>query len=240
MKKPLIVLTPRTKPMEEPFAMVYNYTNSFNTDIIRKLGGIPVISGLLDDEEAEELMEKADGLFLTGGADVDPALYGEEKLECCGNIEHDRDKSDYALIKAALKFKKPIIGICRGCQIANVFFGGTMYQDIKTQLSDKINHAAYSEHGEEISHTIEVIEGTPLFDMFGEKSFGINTLHHQGIKDLAPNLKAMAYAPDGIVESWYLPSDEQWIRAYQWHPEMQKDNSHNLRIFEDFIIKCSK
>lgn len=240
MKKPIIVLTPRNKPMEAPFDMVYNFSNGFNFNAISNRGGIPIMAGMLDDAQAEQLMENADGLFLTGGADVDPKLYGEEIMECCGKIEYDRDKSDYALLKAALKFKKPIIGICRGCQIANVYLGGTMYQDIKTQVGDKISHPVYDDHRNETTHSINVVKDTPLYNLFGEESFGVNSLHHQAIKDLAPNVKAMAYAPDGIIESWYLESNDQWIRAYQWHPEMQQDNSHNLRIFEDFINACLK
>ncbi len=240
MKKPIIVLSPQSKPMEAPFDMVYNFSNGFNFNAISQRGGIPIISEMVDNNQAEQLMEKSDGLFLTGGADVNPELYGEEILNYCGIIEHDRDKSDYALIKAAIKLKKPIIGICRGCQIANVYLGGTMYQDIQAQVGDKINHNVYDEHKNETTHSINIVKDTPLYSLFGEESFGVNSLHHQAIKNLAPNTKAMAFSSDGIIESWYLESNTQWIRAYQWHPEMQQDNSHNLKIFKDFINACSK
>ena len=238
MKRPVIVLTPTNMPMEAPFELPYNYTNAYNTRGILQNGGLPVMPPFLTEEQADQLMSMADGLFMTGGADIDPALYNEEVRECCGTIEYDRDKSDIALMKAAMKYKKPILCICRGCQLGNVVLGGSMYQDIATQYSDKIKHSDYDAHKGEDTHTIDVVKGTPLYDLFGEDSFGINSLHHQGIKDIAPKVIPMAYAPDGLVEAWYYDSDDQWIRAYQWHPEMQDDNTHNNRILADFLRQC--
>ena len=238
MKRPVIVLTPANMPMEAPFDLPYNYTNAYNTRAVLENGGLPVMPPFLTEAEADQLMEMADGLIMTGGADLDPALYGEEKLECCGSIEYARDKSDITLMKAAMKHKKPILCICRGCQLANVVMGGTMYQDIPTQLSDKVKHSAYDQYKEESAHTIDIVKGTPLYDLFGEESFGINSLHHQGIKDLGEGIVPMAYAPDGLVEAWYYDSADQWMRAYQWHPEMQDANRHNNRIFADFLRQC--
>lgn len=240
MKKPLILLTPQIMPMEEPFQANYNYTNCFNTGAILAAGGMPIIPSLSDDENAESLMSIADGLFMTGGGDIGPSLYGEEKLESCGAVQPERDRSDLALMKAALKFKKPIFCVCRGFQLANVYFGGTLYQDLPTQRPSSLSHSVYSypEYAQETTHTVELVENSPLFQLLGEKSIGVNSLHHQAIRDLAPGLLPMAYAPDGILESWYLPSDDQWIRAYQWHPEMQDANSRNKKILEDFIAAC--
>lgn len=242
MKKPLIVLTPQVKPMEAPFDGVakYNYSNNFNTRRILKRGGMPIVPAFLSEEEALELMERCDGLFMTGGADVDPACYGEEKQPYCAETEPDRDASDLALMKAAMKLKKPILCICRGSQMGNVYFGGTLYQDLKTQLGDKIVHPEYASFRQETSHSIEVVKGTPLYDMFGEDSFYINSLHHQGVKDLGKGVKPMAYAPDGLVESWYYDEDGRWVRAYQWHPEMQDENKHNVAIIKDFVDACRK
>lgn len=240
MKTPVIVLTPQNMPMEEPFDKPYNYSNGYNTSAVLKWGGMPVIPTFMNEEQALELMERADGLMMTGGADVDPALYGEEKMEQCGTIEYDRDKSDLALLKAALKLKKPVLCICRGCQIAGVYFGSTMYQDIPSQIETQLKHSHYvhPDFTHETTHLINVVEGSPLHQLCGDLQFGINSLHHQGLKTLGEKVVPMAYAPDGILESWYLDSEDQWLRAYQWHPEMQTDNSHNEAIFRDFIKVC--
>ena len=242
MKTPIIILTPQNMPMEEPFKKPYNYSNGYNTSAILKWGGMPVIPTFLNEEQALELMERADGLLMTGGADVDPALYGEEKMDCCGTIEYDRDKSDLALLKAALVLKKPVLCICRGCQIASVYFGSTMYQDIPTQAPSELKHSNYTfpDVEEETTHNIKVVEGSPLHKLVGELEFGVNSLHHQAVKQPGEKVIPMAWATDGILESWYLDSEDQWLRAYQWHPEIQNDNSHNEPIIKDFINKCKE
>ncbi|MBR4036528.1 MAG: gamma-glutamyl-gamma-aminobutyrate hydrolase family protein [Oscillospiraceae bacterium] len=242
MKTPLIVLTPQNMPMEAPFQRAYNYSNGFNTSAIVKRGGVPVITTFLDEEKAMELMKKADGLMMTGGADIDPTLYGEEVMDCCGTIEYDRDKSDIALLKAALALKKPILCICRGCQLANVYFGGTMYQDLPTQAPSDVKHSNYThpDYMEENTHNIKVVEGSPLHQLVGDTEFGINSLHHQAIKDMGKGVIPMAWSTDGILESWYLDSDDQWLRAYQWHPEMQIESVRSKKIFDDFMSVCKE
>ncbi|MBR5521522.1 MAG: gamma-glutamyl-gamma-aminobutyrate hydrolase family protein [Oscillospiraceae bacterium] len=240
MKKPLILITPQNMPMEEPFDLPYNYSNAYNTRGILLGGGLPVIPPFLTEEMADELMQYADGLFMTGGADIDPARYGEEKMDCCGTIEYDRDASDIALLKAALKYKKPVLCVCRGSQIANVYFGGTLYQDIPTQAPSELKHSVYvyPDFKQENTHKINVVENSPLHKLCGELEFGVNSLHHQAVKTLAPGLVPMAWATDGILESWYLDSEEQWIRAYQWHPEIEDPNPRSIAILKDFVDQC--
>lgn len=240
MKLPLIVLTPQNMPMEEPFDKPYNYSNGYNTSAIVNAGGVPVIPTFLNEEQAMALMEKADGLVMTGGADINPALYGEEKMAECGTVEDARDKSDYALLKAALALKKPVLCICRGCQIANVYFGGSMYQDIPTQLPSRLKHSDYPNYMNEITHTIRIEEGSPLHKLLGKTEIGVNSLHHQGIKDIGSGVVPMAWSDDGLVESWYLDSAYQWLRAYQWHPEMIAGSENSDTILKDFISQCAK
>ena len=240
MKTPLIVLTPQNMPMEEPFDKPYNYTNGYNTSAVLRYGGMPVIPTYLNEEQALELMKKADGLMMTGGADIDPALYGEEKMQQCGTIEFARDKSDIALLKAALALKKPVLCICRGCQLANVYFGGSMYQDIPTQAPSQLKHAYYTypDLTQEVTHKVKIVENSPLHKLVEKEEIGVNSLHHQAIKDLGKNAVPMAYAEDSILESWYLDSQDQWLRAYQWHPEMICPSVNTDAIFTDFINIC--
>lgn len=240
MKKPVIAISGQCDPKPNlPIDIsIYGATNH-NCDRLVRHGAVPLVVPFIDHADIPRIISMCDGLLMTGGADVDPALYGEETEPFCAAIQKDRDAADLALFKEAVKQKKPIMCICRGLQIANVYFGGSLYQDIKIQLGDMINHPNYVDWRNEKAHKVEVEEGTPLFELFGEKEFYVNSLHHQGIKTLGKGVVPMAKAEDGLVESWYYSGD-CWIRAYQWHPEMQTDNSHNIKIFEDFIKTCAE
>ena len=239
MDKPLILITPQTKPMEEPFQGQYTYLNTFYTSAILAAGGIPVTPPFLDEGDAEMLAASADGLLMSGGVDVSPSLYGEEELDVCGTTAPQRDKSDLALLRAALKYKKPILCVCRGCQMVNVYFGGTLYQDLPTQLGTPIQHSQHDTYRGG-AHQVKVLEGTPLYHLYGKTEISVNSLHHQAVRELAPCLSPMAYGPDGIVESFYLPDASQWLRAYQWHPEMFQDTAARDAVFSEFIGAAKK
>lgn len=239
MKKPVIVISPQTHEIKNlPFEMKMYATPEKNAWQLQQRGAIPVMPSFLSEEEAEQLMAMADGLFMTGGADVGPDLYGEEVEEFCGEIEKDRDVSDMNLLKAAAKLKKPIFSVCRGSQITNVFFGGKLYQDLNTQLGDMIKHPDYFTTKTEESHVINIVEGTPLHKLLGKDSIGVNSTHHQGYKVLGEKLMPMAFAPDGLCESFYLDSDDHWVRCYQWHPEMQDFGENMDKILQDFVNAC--
>ena len=241
MKKPVIVISPQTHEVKGlPFEMKMYATPEKNAWQLAQRGAIPVMPSFLSEEEAEQLMAMADGLFMTGGADVGPDLYGEEVEEFCGEIEKDRDVSDMNLLKAAAKLKKPIFSVCRGSQITNVFFGGKLYQDLATQLGDKIKHPDYFTTKTEDSHKVKIVEGTPLYKLLGKDEIGVNSTHHQGYKVLGEKLVPMAYAEDGLVESFYLDDDAHWVRCYQWHPEMQDLNENMDKILQDFVDACIK
>ena len=237
MKRPVIVLTPQAKAMEAPFQRLYHYTNSFNTDAVRRAGGLPVLSGFLEPEEAGELMERAQGLLLSGGEDIDPALYGQEKLAACGAVSPERDRSDLCLLEAALAQQKPVLCICRGCQAANVYFGGSLWQDIPSQLGPGLQHSCYPEHARETAHPVEVLPDTPLARLVGAGELWVNSLHHQAVRDLAPGLEPMAVSPDGLVEAWYRPGTP-WLWGIQWHPEMLEDSPNGTAILRQFLQAC--
>ena len=205
MKKPLIVLSPQAMPMEAPFQSSYHFTNRYNIDAIRRAGGLPVLSGFLGQEEAEALLQQADGLFLTGGGDLSPALYGETPKTEFDELDPERDASDYCLLTAALKLHKPILCICRGFQLVNVYLGGTLYQDVPSQYQTDLRHSNcdYPDYTRETAHTVRLVEGTPLQRLLGETEFPVNSLHHQAVCQLAPCLKPMAYATDGILVNYW-------------------------------------
>ena len=241
MKKPVIAISPQSTPIPLGNFQIKLYSTMYdNADVFTARGALPVIPAFMTDEDAEEFMSHCDGLFLTGGADISPAIYGETKQDFCGAIQYDRDASDLALLKAATKLKKPVMGVCRGSQLMNAFFGGSLYQDLPTQHPSDIKHVDLEHITKAETHYIDIVKDSPLHKLLGENRIYVNSSHHQGYKTLGPDSVPMAYAPDGLVESFYLDDDSHWVRAYQWHPEMQDDNPVKDKLLKDFIDACRK
>jgi len=235
MKKPIIALTPLFDDDLESIWMLNDYLEA-----IFAAGGIPVILPLdIKKEDLPEVAARFDGFLITGGQDVNPSLYGEEKMDCCGGINSRRDTLEIDLIREVLKNDKPVLGICRGLQIINVALGGTLYQDIAEQLYlDKETPYKQDKPYGEPFHPIDVIPGTPLHSILGKDRLDVNSLHHQAVKDLSPELKAAAISDKGVIESTYMP-DKKFVLSVQWHPEymMHKYPLH-LEIFKKFVEAC--
>ena len=201
--------------------------NSTYTDAVARAGGIPVIFPTVADPAlADALMRKVDGVIFSGGPDLDPSHYGETIWNETVKVDTLRDVSDLMLMRAALAAKKPIMGICRGEQLLNVVLGGSLYQDIPTQVDTIVAHGG-------TTHRIGVEKGSVLFDLFGEDSLTVNSFHHQAVKDVAPGVRVTAYAPNGIVEA-YEYGDR--LIAFQFHPEsMARADSAWLAPFRYFV-----
>jgi len=202
-------------------------------EAVRRGGGLPVLaSGVC----AGELAQLCDGLLLTGGADADPALYGEEKLNDSVSVNPKRDRYELELFHAFQRLGKPILGICRGCQLINVALGGTLYQDLPTQK--KTVHSLGTGR-----HEVLAEKGSILEELFGPV-FWTNSTHHQSVKDPAPGLRVTARSEEGIVEGFQhtaLP-----IMATQFHPErltgdFRDDRTPDFQpLFEYFVRLCEK
>ena len=208
---------------------------------IEEAGGIPIVLPCGDNLETyDHFLEICDGFMFTGGCDIRPARYGEETLPECGSIQDHRDIIELAFFEKAIKTDKPLIAICRGIQLVNVGLGGTLYQDIPSQIGTNIAHKQ-SEGRFEPSHSVNIIENTPLHDMTGGKATMMaNSFHHQAIKELGHGLAVMARAEDGIIEAVYMP-EKPYVRAYQWHPErLWQIDADNLAIFTEFVKACRK
>ena len=224
-----------------PLIGISSCTDGYNINIggnyptaVLKAGGVPVVLPLVKDAAtARRLLESVDGLLMTGGEDIDPAYYGEEILNESVEINGPRDTSDLLLIEAARALKKPIMGICRGHQLVNVAFGGSLYQDIPTQIG--------TEHRQEVpgvpTHNIGLAEGSRLRALLGDvDSVGVNTHHHQSVKAVAPGFVVSARAADGVVEGIEGPG----VFCVQFHPEGLMAGGYNsfLPIFEAFVSDC--
>jgi putative glutamine amidotransferase len=204
-------------------------------DGIRKGRALPMILPLTEDKDAiGDMMDRLDGFLLTGGQDVSPEVYGERPHEKCGEICEARDKMESLLIEAAIVADKPIFGICRGIQFLNAFLGGTLYQDIPTELRSNVCHAMLPPYDIPV-HPVQLFN--ILREWLGMDVLEVNSYHHQGVKTLSPKLTVCAIAPDGLVEAAYMP-DKRFVLAVQWHPEFALQWESSQRLFSAFVQAC--
>lgn len=210
-----------------------NYVKS-----VRKAGGVPLIIPITTDEvEIAKILETIDGLLMTGGEDVEPARYGEEAIPQLGKVNPERDEFDLTLVRQAVSKGIPVLAVCRGVQVMNVAFGGTLYQDIPSQLPQShIGHKVSS--GNIVAHSINIAEETLLYRLLG-KTAEVNSIHHQSVKDVAPGFIVSAVSDDGIVEAIEKTGSECVI-GVQFHPEgfVAEDNTSLLPLFRH-LVQCA-
>ena len=196
-------------------------------------GGLPVIMAYTTDaEKLREYAEIFDGFLFSGGVDVDPVKYGEEKQFDSVEIDDVRDAFEEALFAAVYPTGKPILGICRGLQSINVWLGGTLHQHIE-------NHRQ-TISGEERTHAIRIGEDSLFFKLCGKTSVMVNTFHHQAVKTTASALVVDAVSEDGFVEAAHQP-DHRFLFAVQFHPECyfhREEDDHSKAIFSAFVAAC--
>lgn len=230
MKKPVIALIPLVDEGRDSFWMLPGYLNG-----IAAAGGIGVMLPLTDGEEdLREILSRFDGFLFTGGHDVDPAIYGREKTELCGDLAPGRDAMEPKLLEMALDAGKPVFGICRGLQLMNAVLGGTLYQDIPKQFASATNHRMAAPYGRP-EHTVSILPETPFAWLGIPETIGVNSCHHQGIEHLAPRMAPMAVAPDGLIEAAFVPG-QRFACAVQWHPEFfPVDDPVSRMIFRSFV-----
>lgn len=238
MKKPLIGIT---SAYENNPDVLDAHKTSVSIDYslaIIESEGIPLVLPVHDNIEViKNLANNLDGLILAGGVDPDPILFGEDCLQGMGNISPERDKFEYLLLEEFLKTKKPILAICRGLQLVNIYYGGTLYQDI-SYVDTKIQHKQKWQL-DLPTHNIDILGTDHIFyDIFGKKT-RVNSFHHQMIKDIAPNLTPIAKSADGIIEA-FQNKDHPFFYGTQWHPEMMsvRGNKNMKQIFNKFIEAC--
>jgi putative glutamine amidotransferase len=214
------------------------YVNS-----VIRAGGVPVIIPVTDDKELlSVILGKVDGLIMTGGEDIDPLKwFGEEPRPALGEIAPKRDAFDIALIRLAVEKGLPVLGICRGEQLMNVAFGGTLYQDIPSQLpgySVKHNQKAPGSYG---THSIWIEKGSVLNIVTGLDSVAVNSFHHQAVKDIAPGFRVTAWSKDGVVEAIEKEGAPK-VFGVQFHPEVFTSAGCDtfLGIFRHLISEAGK
>ncbi len=213
MRKPLIGVTSDTN--ENLLSMRMAYLSS-----VTAAGGIPVaIPVCLSDDDLTELVETLDGLLIMGGADIDPARYGQAQTPECGAVKPHRDRVELELVRLAREHNLPTLGICRGSQIINVAYCGTLVQDIPTTLGIDVNVHRQIEDYDVCTHTVDVVPGTLLERIVQKSVIEVNSRHHQCVDVLGAGLVVNARGPDGIVEALNDPT-RSFMLGVQWHPEM--------------------
>jgi putative glutamine amidotransferase len=240
MSKPLILLpTPVQDPEMRRFAMGKNYVRS-----LIACGAVPMLLPTgLDMHSLRELYEQSDGVLLSGGSDIDPAFFGEERHPETYGIDAERDLAEVTLTRWAIQDDKPAFSICRGIQVVNVALGGSLIQDIPTQwpAPNTLEHRGHKIGAarDEVLHPVCVELNCRLASIIGAGDVGTNSFHHQAVGRVGEGLVITSRAPDGIIESVEAP-DKRWFVGVQWHPEeMTAGRADMMALFQSFVHASS-
>jgi len=221
MSKPLIGISGRRWPATKlgdqvPVAMRHVEFDLHFADYPRSVvlaGGLPV--ELARDADTDEIVERLDGLILSGGGDLDPELYGAQPHDRLGEVERERDEWEMALLRAARGRSVPVLAICRGFQLMNVAYGGSLHQHV--ELDEGAGHPQWDVDARTFTHQVHVVRGTVTATIYPEV-VGVNSLHHQTVDRIGEGLIVTARATDGVVEG--LESPDGGLLGVQWHPEL--------------------
>lgn len=195
-----------------------------------------LITPFHDEAAVGEIVGMCSGLVLTGGEDVAPQRYGEDVLGDLVFVTPERDAAEWAALAAAYRMALPVLAICRGIQVLNVYHGGTLWQDIPSQRPGGVAHEQTQAYGE-AAHAVSVRAGSLLHGIVGADGVRVNSYHHQAPKDIAPGLAVTATSEDGVIEG-LEPTDGSWVVAVQWHPERLPEDAApdhpDRRLFNAF------
>lgn len=210
-------------------------------EAVRKAGGIPVLLPLLlDKAEMEAALARVDGVVIPGGGDVEPHRYNGIQHESLGGLDPVRDEFEINLIRYAVEQEKPFLAICRGMQVFNVAMGGTLWEDVLSMMPASLKHDYYPHQPRNlVPHAVAVEPDSCLAYYLQASQVNVNSLHHQGVRELADGVRATAVAPDGLIEAIEVPGHPYAI-GVQWHPEcLVDDDPAMLRLFEGLVAAAA-
>jgi putative glutamine amidotransferase len=207
---------------------------------VSQAGGVPVlIPSTVAQDGWVALYSRLDGILFSGGGDIGLEFSPGEPHPRIDDVDLQRDSIEISMVRAAASDGKPFLGICRGCQVMNVALGGTLYTHIPDQLPNALDHSYPGNMRTVLVHEVKVEEGTHLAEIFGEPILRVNSLHHQGLKDIAAAVRVAGLAPDGLVEAVELPEHPFGV-AVQWHPEWLTDQAPTKNLFRKFVEAAGK
>jgi putative glutamine amidotransferase len=206
-------------------------------DAIRAAGGVPVILPT-DSLDLDDVLPRLNGLLISGGGDIDPALYGDQVVhETTYGIDHERDAFEIKAYQYAANADLPTLCICRGIQVMAVAAGGTLFQDIGSSVPNAMEHRQHNlgKMRDELGHEVTIAGGNPLHDLIGQDHMMVNSFHHQSVLDPGPSLRVIATASDGVIEALWHP-EMRFGLGVQWHPEMlAQEHQQYADIFAAFV-----
>lgn len=234
MPKPVIGIT--TFHTDSQRGYVYVAITEAYVKAVSRAGAVPILIPVgLSDDDHTQILKTVDGILFTGGGDIDPARYDGIPHATVHEIDPERDQMEIHLVREAVGCQTPFLGICRGLQVVNVALGGSLYTHIQDQHPNALKHDFFPGRPRDfIAHPVKVDEGTMLANILGQPIVHVNSLHHQGIQRLAPDLTPTAYAPDEIIEAIELPGHPFGL-AVQWHPEWLTEQTEMQALFAAFI-----
>jgi putative glutamine amidotransferase len=236
MPKPLIGLT--TSRMPNPSRRPAFATNEPYARSVVNAGGLPLLIPLnLSNDDLDLLLPRMDGILLTGGYDIDPQQYGNQPHPKVEGVDNDRDRMEIHLVHAVIRVGMPFFGICRGCQVINVAMGGSLYEDLPEQFPGEVQHDNHDRPRDFLAHRVELKMDSHLAHILASVITQVNSLHHQGVRQLAQELRESAIAPDGLIEAFELPNHPFGL-AVQWHPEELQEHAAMSRLFLEFVRSC--
>jgi putative glutamine amidotransferase len=206
-------------------------------EAIKAAGGIPLLIPLgLSEEELQVIFQRLDGVLLPGGGDIEPNVYNGRSDVAMHDVDGQRDRTEIFMTRAAIDKRKPILGICRGIQVFNVALGGTLWEDIVSLVPEASNHdMPEGLPSNYLAHEVTVKSESILARAMGVTERRVNSMHHQAVRDLAPDLVVTATAPDGVIEGVEVP-DHPFAVGVQWHPEnLVNDDPAMLSLFEGLV-----
>jgi len=220
-------------------------TNEYNQPIIElqrsyvravmQAGGVPVlIPSTISEDGWDAVYSRLDGILFSGGGDIALDHFAGDLHPRIDDVDPERDSVELKMLQAAASDGKPFLGICRGCQVMNVALGGTLYTHLPDQVTNALDHSYPGNMRTVLVHEVKIEEGTRVAEIYGEPIIKVNSLHHQGLKDIAPTLRVAGHAPDGLVEAVEL-AEHPFGVGVQWHPEWLTDQEVTRNLFRKFV-----
>jgi len=200
-------------------------------DMVARSGGTPVVLPVHQEPE-EELLDRLDGILLTGGGDVEPDRYGDVPRPETSGVDGRRDRMEIEITRWALERDLPVLAICRGIQVLNVALGGTLIQDLEGEIPGAVRHW-YPERWGDPCHEVHINPSSRLAGLVG-RTVEVNSMHHQAVREPARTLRAVGRAPDGVIEAVEAP-DQRFCVGLQWHAECLGPGHPSFRVFEEFV-----
>lgn len=236
--RPLIgCATYRKTVNQDPPTEVYGLMPAYSQAVLAA-GGLPVLIPLgLERSDLRELLQRLDGILIPGGGDVRPAHYGGNEAEpTIRDVDDVRDGAEFLLIRHALEKQRPLLAICRGLQVMNVALGGTLWEDVTSRMPGAMQHDRFEQKARDyLAHEVKIQPGSLLQQVLGTKTIRVNSMHHQGIRTLAPVLSVSAVAPDNLIEAVEVPG-HPFALGVQWHPENMLEAEPRMSLlFRGFV-----